>query len=137
MTDKQKSNFATIKTPTLIKPTNPNGFSGKAGSQVGTKSRAVLELLRKGKPLNRLEIDMMLGMACAATVSRLVGLAYIKKSTYGSGNGCYEITTNGRKALGESMALPVPTYAPITGATMRDPYLPGTHTVSRIGLARA
>ena len=113
------------------------GFSTVAGSQMGTKSRGVLELLRKGRPLNRLDIDMMLGMSCAPTVSRLVGLAYIKKSTYGSGNGCYEITSNGRKALGESMALPVPAYAPITGATMRETYMPGIHSVSRIGLARA
>lgn len=114
-----------------------DGFSTVPGSQMGTKSRAVLELLRKGKPRNRLDIDMVLGMDCAATVSRLVGLAYIKKSTYGSGTGCYEITGNGRKALGESLSLPVPAYAPIVNATMTAPYNPAIHNTSRIGVARA
>lgn len=125
----------TKKLTTAKAPTD--GFSTVPGSQMGTKSRAILELLRKGKPRNRLDIDMLLGMDCGATISRLLGLAYIKKSTYGSGNGCFEITSNGRKALGESMALSVPAYAPIVNATMREVYNPDVHRISRIGLARA
>lgn len=125
----------TKKLTTAKAPTD--GFSTIPGSQMGTKSRAILELLRKGKPRNRLDIDMVLGMDCGATISRLLGLAYIKKSTYGSGNGCFEITSNGRKALGESMALSVPAYAPIVNATMREVYNPDVHRISRIGLARA
>lgn len=113
------------------------GFSTVPGSQMGTKSRAILELLRKGKPRNALDIDMIVGAACASTISRLVRMAYIRKSTYGSATGCYEITTNGRIALGESLSFAPPAYAPIIGATMRDPYIPAIHNISRIGVARA
>jgi hypothetical protein len=125
----------TKKLTTAKAPTN--GFSTVPGSQMGTKSRAILELLRKGKPRNALDIDMILGMACGGAISRLVRMAYIRKSTYGSATGCYEITTNGRIALGESLSLAPPAYAPITGATMRDPYIPAIHNTSRIGVARA
>lgn len=125
----------TKKLTTAKSPTD--GFARGPGSQLGTKSRAILELLRKGKPTNKLDIEMKLGYAVTETLHRLVGLAYIKKSTYGSGNGCYEITSNGRMALGEVLASPPPAYAPIINATMHDPYIPAIHNTSRIGVARA
>lgn len=125
----------TKKLTTAKAPTD--GFSTVPGNQMGTKSRAILELLRKGRPRNRLDIEMMLVMTCGPTISRLVGLAYIRKCTHGSATGCYEITGNGRIALGESLSLPTPDYAPITGATMHDPYIPSIHNTSRIGVARA
>jgi hypothetical protein len=114
-----------------------NGFARGPGSQMGTKSRAILELLRKGKPTNKLDIEMLLGYPVGETLSRLLQLTYIRKSTYGSGNGCFEITSNGKQALGESIALPMPAYAPIINATMRATYIPEIHNVSRIGVARA
>lgn len=125
----------TKKLTTAKAPTD--GFSTVPGSQMGPKSRAILELLRKGKPRNRLDIDMIIGADCGGTISRLVGLAYIKKSTYGSGNGCYEITGNGRIALGEVLASPPPAYAPIINATTKGNYIPEIHNISRIGVARA
>lgn len=125
----------TKKLTTAKAPTD--GFSTVPGSQMGTKSRAVLELLQKGRPTNRLDMEMKLGYPVGSTLSRLIGLAYIKRSTYGSGNGCYEITKNGRMALGEVLASPAPAYAPIINATMHDPYIPSIQNVSRIGVARA
>lgn len=114
-----------------------NGFARGPGTQMGTKSRAILELLRKGKPRNRLDIDMIMKTDCGATISRLVGLAYIKKSTYGSATGCYEITGNGRIALGEVLASPPPAYAPLINSTTKGDYIPEIHNISRIGVARA
>lgn len=125
----------TKKLTTAKAPTD--GFSTVPGSKMGPNSRAILELLRKGKPRNRLDIDMIIGADCGGTISRLVRMAYIRKSTYGSATGCYEITTNGRAALGESLSLTPPAYAPITGATMRETYIPSIHNTSRIGVARA
>ena len=108
-----------------------NGFARGAGSQMGTKSRAILELLRKGKPTNRLDIEMMLGYPVAETISRLIQLTFIRKSTWGSGNGCYEITNIGRQALGESLALPDPTAMRICAATSTGHYIPGLHNISQ------
>lgn len=114
-----------------------NGFARGPGTQMGAKSCAILEFLRKGKPANKLDMEMLLGYPVGETLSRLVGLTYVRKSTWGSGNGCFEITSNGRMALGESIALPTPAYAPVINATMREPYIPAVHNVSRIGVARA
>ena len=114
-----------------------NGFARGPGSQMGTKSRSILELLRKGRPINKLDIEMKLGYSVTETLRRLVGMSYIKKSTYGSGSGCYEITGHGRMSLGEVLASPAPAYAPIINATMTEPYIPSIHNTSRIGVARA
>jgi len=111
----------------LTTPTSTNGFSTVPGSQMGTKSRAVLECLRKNGRKNRLDLEMLLSMALGPTLNRLGGLNYITKCMHGSATGCYEITRFGRAAIGESMALNVPSYAPITGATMTKPYVPGLH----------
>jgi hypothetical protein len=114
-----------------------NGFARGPGSQMGTKSRAILELLRKGTPKNKLDIEMILGYPVPETLHRLVGLSFVRKSQWGSGNGCYEITTIGRKALGETLASSMPKYAPHINSTMTEIYNPAVHNTSRIGVARA
>lgn len=119
--------MTTLKSPT----TGP-------GSQLGTKSRAILELLRKGRARNRLDIEMLLGYECRKTISRLIVMRYLKNGgTLGANSGLYEITNAGREALGEALTLKTPTYAPHCAATMRAPYIPSVHGVSRVGLARS
>lgn len=114
-----------------------NGFARGPGAQMGTKSRAILELLRKGTPKNKLDIEMLLGYPVTETLHRLVGLSYVRKSVWGSGNGCFEITSNGRQALGETLSSPAPAYAPFINSTMTEIYNPAVHNTARIGVARA
>lgn len=109
----------------------------RAGTQMGTKSRAILELLHRTKPTNALDIDRLLGMPCSAALARMQTLGYVRKATHGPVNGCYEITDLGRMAIGEAAALPKPAYIPHIAATMRGIYDPRVHNVSRIGVARA
>lgn len=125
-----------MKTPKLTKSTNPEGFNMKPGSQMGIKAKGVLECLRKNGRKNKLDLEMMLGMQLGPTLTRMENLAYITKCRHGSATGCYEITNNGRIALGESITLSVPSYAPISNATMREPYVPGVHNQfqSRVSL---
>jgi hypothetical protein len=113
------------------------GFARGPGSQLGTKSRAILEILSRGKPTNKLDLEMMLGYRVQETLGRLQQHLLLKKSTYGSGNGCYEITGNGRIALGEKLASPPPAYAPFINSTMTEIYNPAVHNTARIGVARA
>ena len=120
----------------LTKSTNPDGFSSKAGSQMGIKAKGLLECLRKNGRKNKLDLEMMLSMQLTSTLNRMERMSYITKCRHGSATGCYEITNNGRIALGESITLSVPSYAPISNATMSDPYLPGVHNQfqSRVSL---
>ena len=105
---------------------------------MGTKTRAVLELFRKGRALNRLDIEMLLGYECRKTINQLLSMLYIKNGdSLGANAGMYEITNAGRRALGEPLTLQMPKPAPHCAATMRAPYIPEVHGVSRIGLARA
>lgn len=103
--------------------------------QIGVKSIAVLELLRKGIPRNRLDIDMLLGKDTSHTIPHLISLRYIQKGSYRASRGCYEITL-GRAALGEALSLTKPSCVPVINATMRDTYNPAIHSGSRIGIAR-
>lgn len=106
------------------------------GSQMGQKSRAVLEVLRKNGRMNCLDIEMKLGVAqLARTIHNMYGLGYIKTPV--GIPGMYEITNAGREALGEALALKTPTYAPHCTATMKAPYIPAVHNTSRIGVARS
>lgn len=114
-----------------------DGFARGPGSKMGTKSRAILELLRKGRPTNKLDIEMKLGYPVTETLKRLVLLNFVKKSMYASGSGCFEIATLGRQALGEKLSSPKPTYAPHINSTMTEIYNPSVHNTSRIGVARA
>ena len=67
----------------------------KPGSQMGTKSRAVLECLSKNPRLNRLDLEMKLSMGQLGPVNnRLFGLGYIKQAGI---PGRYEITNSGVK----------------------------------------
>ena len=109
----------------------------RPGTQMGTKSRAILELLHRTKPTNALDIDRLLGMPCTMALSRLQILGYVRKATHGPVNGCYEITSAGRMAIGEAAALPKPAYIPHIAATMRGIYDPAVHNVSRSGLAQS
>lgn len=125
-----------MKTPKLENPTNLGNCIKKPGSQLGVKSKAVLECLRKNGRRNKLDLEMLLRMQLGPTLNRMESFAYVIKCRHGSATGCYEITNNGRAALGESIKLNVPSYAPITGATMFDPYVPGLHNQfqSRVSL---
>jgi hypothetical protein len=116
--------------------TNPT--SGP-GSQMGTKSRAVLECLRKNGRKNRLDLEMLLNMGpLGPTLNRLGGMSYIIRGTHGSSTGCYEITRQGRGALGESLTLTEPSAIRICAATVPKGhyYNPAVDSVSRIGRAR-
>ena len=108
------------------------------GSQMGTKSRAILECLRKNGRKNRLDLEMLLNMGpLGPTLNRLSGMSYVTKGMHGSATGCYEISRQGRLALGESLAMAEPTDIRICAATSHGNYVPSIHSVSRIGLARS
>ncbi len=110
------------------------------GSQMGTKSRAILECLRKNGRKNRLDLEMLLNMGpLGPALNRLGTMHYVIRGMHGSATGCYEITRQGRIALGESLALPEPSAIRICAATVpKDHYYnPAVHSVSRIGLARS
>ena len=102
------------------------------GSQMGTKSRAILECLRKNGRKNRLDLEMLLNMGpLGPALSRLHGTSYVIRGSHGSATGCYEITRQGRAALGESLALPDPTAMRICAATSTGHYIPGLHNISQ------
>lgn len=113
------------------------GFTTIPGSRLGDKTLGILNILTKGTPRNRLDLEMMLSFAATNPLSRLLAAGYVRKATWGHTTGCYEITHLGRHALGEAITLPTPAYAPVINATMREPYIPAVHNVSRIGVARA
>ena len=105
------------------------------GSQMGTKSRAILECLRKNGKLNCLDLEMKLNIGnLRITINRMYGLGYIKNPTGIS--GMYEITKAGRIALGESLSVPSSGIERICNGTMKGIYNPLTDGVSRVGLAR-
>lgn len=106
----------------------------KPGSQMGTKSRAVLECLSKNPRLNRLDLEMKLGMGQLGPVNnRLFGLGYIKQSGM---PGRYEITKAGREALGEALEIKAPLITRICNGTSREIYNPSIHLLARVGVAR-
>ena len=107
----------------------------KPGSQMGTKSRAVLECLRKNPRSNRLDLEMKLGMGQLGPVNnRLFGLGYIKQA-HGL-PGRYEITNAGREALGEALEVKAPSITRICNGTSREVYNPSVHLSARVGVAR-
>jgi len=110
-------------------------MAAKPGSQMGTKSRAILECLRKNTRLNRLDLEMKLGMSqLGNTINRLYGLGYIKQ--FGGQIGVYELTKAGRVALGEALTIEAPSIIRICNATSREIYNPSVHLISRVGVAR-
>ena len=105
------------------------------GSQMGSKSKAILECLRKNGKLNRLDLEMKLNIPMLSnTISRMYGLGYIKNPPGIA--GIYEITKSGRIALGESLSVPSSEIERICNGTMKGIYNPLTDGVSRVGLAR-
>jgi hypothetical protein len=105
------------------------------GPQMGTKSRAILECLRKNGKLNRLDLEMKLNIGpLNTTINRMYGLGYIKNPIGIA--GMYEITQAGRIALGESLSINSSGINRICNGTMKGIYNPLTDGVSRIGLAR-
>jgi hypothetical protein len=105
------------------------------GSQMGTKSRAILECLRKNGKLNRLDLEMKLSIGpLKMTINRLYGLGYIKNPVGIS--GMYEVTKAGRTALGEDLAIKTTGAERICNGTMKSIYNPLVDGVSRVGLAR-
>ena len=106
----------------------------KPGSQMGTKSRAVLECLRKNPRSNRLDLEMKLSMGQLGPVNnRLLGLGYIKQSGM---PGRYEITNAGREALGDALEVKAPSITRICNGTIREIYNPSVHLSARAGVAR-
>lgn len=107
----------------------------KPGSQMGTKSRAVLECLSKNPRLNRLDLEMKLSMGQIGPVNnRLFGLGYIKQANGIPGR--YEITNSGREALGEALEIKAPSITRICNGTSREVYNPSVHLLARVGVAR-
>jgi len=102
---------------------------------MGTKSRAVLECLRKNGRLNRLDLEMKLAMSqLGPVINRMYGLGYIKQ--FSGQIGLYELTRAGREALGESLTLETPTKTRICNGTSREIYNPATDLLPRYGVAR-
>lgn len=102
---------------------------------MGTKSRAILECLRKNGKLNRLDLEMKLSIPMlASTINRMYGLGYIK-TPLGIA-GVYEITRAGRLALGESLTLDTPKITRICNGSSRELYVPSVHLSPRSGVAR-
>lgn len=102
---------------------------------MGTKSRAVLECLRKNGKMNRLDLEMRLGMSqLARVINRMYGLGYIKNPLGIS--GMYEITQAGRVALGESLTIAKPVITKICNGTSKEIYNPKTDLLPRYGVAR-
>lgn len=102
---------------------------------MGSKSRGVLECLRKNGKLNRLDLEMKLNMGpLAPVINRMYGMAYIKTPL--GIPGMYEITRAGRVALGESLEIEAPKEMRICGGTSREIYNPAIHLISRVGVAR-
>lgn len=107
----------------------------KPGSMMGTKSRGVLECLRKNGKLNRLDLEMKLNTGNLGTViNRMFGLGYVK-TPFGI-PGMYEITRAGRAALGESLTIDAPEITRICNGTSREIYNPSIHLLPRSGVAR-
>lgn len=102
---------------------------------MGTKSRAVLECLRKNGKLNRLDLEMKLNIGqLGQTINRMYGLGYIKTPL--GIPGMYELTRAGRTALGESLTLDAPEITRICNGTSREIYVPSVHLIARVGVAR-
>lgn len=109
----------------------------RVGSQLGTKSRGVLECLRKHGRKNRLDLEMMLNLGnLTQTMTRMCEMGYIKRCNLGTHVGMFEITKLGRVALGESLEIEAPKEMRICGGTIREVYNPAIHLVSRVGVAR-
>ena len=109
----------------------------RIGSQMGPKSKGVLECLRKHSRKNRLDLEMMLNLGnLTQTMTRMCEMGYIKRCGAGSHTGMFEITKMGRVALGESLEIEAPREMRICGGTSREIYNPAIHLVSRIGVAR-
>lgn len=102
---------------------------------MGTKSCAILECLRKNGKMNRLDLEMRLGISqLGSAINRMYGLGYIKNPTGLS--GIYELTKTGRAALGESLTLETPVITRICNGTSKEIYNPNTHLLPRYGVAR-
>lgn len=102
---------------------------------MGTKSRGVLECLRKNGKLNRLDLEMKLNIGkLGPVINRMFGLGYIK-TPLGIA-GMYEITKAGRLALGESLTLETPKTTRICNGTSKEIYNPNTDLLPRYGVAR-
>ena len=109
----------------------------RIGSQMGPKSKGVLECLRKHGRKNRLDLEMMLNLGnLTQTMTRMCEMGYIKRCNLGTHVGMFEITKLGRVALGESLEIEAPREMRICGGTSREIYNPAIHLVSRIGVAR-
>ena len=108
----------------------------KAGSQMGAKSKGVLECLRKNGRLNRLDLEMKLNIGqLHSTVTRLCDMGAIKRCI-GNSVGQYEITQYGRLCLGEALEIFKPRTTRHCNGTMTSVYNPLTDGISRVGLAR-
>lgn len=109
----------------------------RIGSQMGPKSKGVLECLRKHGRKNRLDLEMLLNIGTLTqTITRMADMGYIKRCGAGSHVGMFEITKLGRVALGESLEIEAPKEMRICGGTSREIYNPAVHLVSRVGVAR-
>jgi len=105
------------------------------GSQMGSKSKAILECLRKNGKLNRLDLEMKLNIGpLNTTINRMYQLGYVKNPIGIA--GMYEITQAGRVALGEALEIKSAGVERICNGSSREIYIPGIHSVARVGIAR-
>jgi DNA-binding PadR family transcriptional regulator len=98
------------------------------GSQLGVKSKAVLNHLRTHGRTNRLDLERVLGSGpLVGTIQKLNSYGFITRTKTDVTSGCYLITNLGRAALGEALVLPAPRALRICNASSRDIYMPGVH----------
>ena len=107
------------------------------GSQLGVKSKAVLNYLRNNGRTNRLDLERAISAGpLVGTIQKLNSYGFITRTKTDVASGCYLITNLGRAALGEALEIPAPRELRICNASSRDIYMPGVHntfqTVSRL-----
>jgi hypothetical protein len=105
----------------------------KIGSQLGVKSKSILEVLKNKGHMNRLDLERLLAIApLSVPLNGLSANGYIIRHP----SGIYSITRFGRAALGEALELKAPSVTRICNGTMTGTYNPLVDGVSRVGLAR-
>jgi hypothetical protein len=109
----------------------------KIGSQLGVKSKSILEVLKNKGHMNRLDLERLLAIApLTVPLNNLSAHRYIIRHTAGVASGTYSITRLGRAAMGEALELKAPAVTRICNGTMKGTYNPLVDGVSRVGLAR-
>ena len=98
------------------------------GSQLGVKSKAVLNYLRTHGRTNRLDMERAINSGpLSGTIQKLTAYGFITRTKTDVASGCYLITSLGRAALGEALEIPAPRELRICNASTHGNYMPGVH----------